>query len=235
MSARLKALFELQNIDLELARAQKAKASLDDGSAKKQKVESARRAFEQADKLLHQTSAELQDKELNLKSVEAKQKMFRDKLYGGMVTNPKELESMEKEIEMLGRQKDKLEENILELMDLVEERKAAARNAKAALEQEESELAALLEKIKQDNASLTARIEALTAERERAVGQVDPALLKKYEAMRGRFGGVYISKVEDSLCSACRMQIMEGVLREIKAGDESRTCENCGRLLFLEE
>ncbi len=235
MSARLKALFELQRIDLELAKAQKAKASLDDGSAKKLQVENARRASEEAEKLLHKTSAELQDKELNLKSVETKQKTFRDKLYGGMVTNPKELESMEKEIEMLGRQKDKLEETILELMDLVEERKVAAKNAKSALEKEEAELASLLQKIKEEDAALTARIKSLTAEREKAVSEVDPALLKKYEAMRSRFGGIYISKVEDSHCSTCHIQIMEGVLREIRAGDESRTCENCGRLLYLEE
>ena len=39
MSAELKALCELQTIDLALAKAQKAKASLDDGSSRKQLIE----------------------------------------------------------------------------------------------------------------------------------------------------------------------------------------------------
>lgn len=235
MSAELRALHELQLIDLELAKAQKAKASLDDGSAEKEQVEAVTREVERTDKLLHEASSEVQDKELTLKSVEAKQKMFRDKLYSGTVTSPKELESMEKEIEMLGRQKDKLEEGILELLDVVEERKSALAVAEAALKQHAGELAAYLEKLQQDGMALDARIKELAAKREQALLAVDAALLKRYEAMRAHLGGVVVSKVEGDRCSACHTNIMPFTMRELRAGKEIQTCENCGRLLYLEE
>jgi len=235
MGAELKALYELQRIDLELTKAQKTKASLDDGSAKRQQVEAARREAEQGNKLFHDASAEMQDKELNLKTVETKRKTFRDKLYGGTVTSPKELESMEKEIEMLGRQKDKLEERIIELLDVVEERTSALASAEAGLKQQEDELASHLEKLRQDGERLAVRIKELSAEREKALPAVEPALLKRYEAMRARAGGVVVSRVEADSCSACHTQVMSGLMRELKADKALQTCENCGRILYVEQ
>jgi predicted nucleic acid-binding Zn-ribbon protein len=126
MDERLNALYELQKIDLELAKLQKMRGALDDGSAKKEEVAASRRSADEAEKLLRDAASEMQDKDLNLKSVEAKRKTFKERLYAGKVTNPKELSSMEKEIEQLGRQKDTLEERILELMDVIEELKKRA-------------------------------------------------------------------------------------------------------------
>ncbi|HUV05537.1 MAG TPA: C4-type zinc ribbon domain-containing protein [Armatimonadota bacterium] len=234
MSADLKALYDLQTVDLELAKAQKARAALDGGTAKKRQVEAVRQQADAANELLHEATAEMQDKDLNLKSVETKQKAFKDKLYGGTVTSPKELESMEKEIEMLGRQKDKLEERILELLDIIEERKSAIASAQATLKQQEDELAAIMEKRRRDEASLLARIKELSAQREKALPAVEPALLKRYEALRPRARGVVVSKVEADSCSTCHVQITSGRLREIRSSAEKETCENCGRMLYLE-
>ena len=235
MSAELRALCDLQTIDLTLAKAQKAKAALDDGSAKKQLIENARQKVAQAEKLDHEAATELQDKELNLKTVEGKQKQFKDKLYGGSVSNPKELDSMEKEIEMLGRQKGKLEERILELYDIVEGHKSTLANAQAAQKQLEDDLAQHMEKIRQEAATLTARIQELTAAREQALPGVNPALVKRYESMRQRSRGVVVSKVEAENCSACHTQIITGLMRELQADKAICTCENCGRLLYLEQ
>lgn len=235
MSAQLKALYELQTIDLQLAKAQKAKASMDDGSAKKKQVDAARIEADKAEKLLHEATSEMRDKELNLKTVETKQKTFRDKLYAGSVTNPKELSSMEKEIEMLGRQKGKLEERLLELMDIIEERKAVAKAALSALKQQEEEYAAYLAKLKQDSASLSSKIRELIPQHEKAAEAVDPILLKRYEALRTRLSGVVVSKVDVADCSACHTKIQPGILREVKSDAQLQTCDNCSRLLYFEE
>lgn len=234
MSAELKALCELQTIDLALAKAQKQKAALDDGSARKQLIENARQKVEQAEKALHETTTELHDKELNLKTIETKQKSFKDRLYGGSVSNPKELDSMEKEIEMLGRQKGKLEERILELYDIVETNKASLTSAQSELKRWEDDLAKQMEKVRQEAATLTARIQELTQAREQAMPAVNPALVKRYESMRQRSGGVVVSKVEDLNCSACHTQIITGLMRELQADKTIYACENCGRLLYLE-
>lgn len=234
MREKLKPLYELQQLDLQLAKAQKAKASLDDGSSKRQQVEAARAEVEKAEKLLHEATTEMHDKDLNLKTVETKQKSFRDKLYGGTVSNPKELESMEKEVEMLGRQKDKLEERILELLDTVEEHQSSLAAAQAALKRQEDECAAYIRKLRDDDAALDARIRELSAAREKALTTVDPALLKRYGSMRAHAGGVVVSKLEDGHCSACHTQMTSGFIRAVQADQELHTCDNCGRMLYWE-
>lgn len=234
MSAELKALCELQIIDLALTKAQKSKGALDDGSSRKQLVEDARQQVAQVDNTLHEATSELHDKELDLKTIETKQKGFKDKLYGGAVSNPKELDSMEKEIEMLGRQKGKLEESILDLYDIVEGHNSSLASAQATVKQLESDLAKHTEKIRREAATLTARIKKLSAEREQALPAVNPVLVKRYESMRQRAGGVVVSKVESENCMACHTQIITGLMRELQADKTICTCENCGRLLYLE-
>lgn len=235
MREKLNALYELQQIDTNLAKAEKTKANLDDGSSKRHQVEAVRQKFQQADKLYHDATAEMQDKELNLKTVETKQKNYRDRMYGGTVSNPKELESMEKEIEMLGRQKEKLEERVLELMDIIEARKAAVAKVRESLDGYEAELAVLTERVRQEAAVLTTRIQELTAAREKLLPAIDPGLLKRYESMRMRLGGMAISKVEAGNCTACHTQIIVGLMADLKAGLVLQTCENCSRILYLEK
>lgn len=234
MRDKLKALYELQQIDIDLGKTQKAKSNLDDGSAKRHQVAAVRAKFDRADKLYHEATAEMQDKELNLKSTEAKQKTFHDKMYSGKVSNPKELESMEKEIEMLGRQKGTLEERILELMDIIETRKAAIATASVVVDGYEAELAALTEKVKGETDILNDRIQQLTADREKALANVAPVLLKRYEAMRARLG-VAVSRIEAASCTACHTQITSGLMNALRNAEDIQTCENCSRIIYLEK
>lgn len=228
-------LYALQQIDLALARTAKAKSALDDGTAKSAQVDILRQRFQQADGLLHDAKVEMKDSELNLKTLEAKQKSYQEKLYGGKVSNPKELDSMEKEIEMLGRQKDKLEERILELMDIIEERTATSAKARALLDKYEAELVAIQEKFKKDSHVLAVKAKQLAAYREPAVELVDPVMLKRYESMRAKYSGVVLSKVTEDSCSACHTVLSSGLIRTLKADAEMQTCENCSRILYLEK
>ncbi|MHB1002077.1 MAG: zinc ribbon domain-containing protein [Armatimonadota bacterium] len=234
MSEQLKALYELQKIDTEIAKAQKTRASMDTGTSRRLEVEAAKKEADDANKLLHDATTELRDSELNLKSIESKQKTYQDKLYAGKVTNAKELSSMEKEIEMFGRQKDKLEERILELMDLVEARKSILSDAQGVLKDREDEYAVHMTKARKQAALLAARVKEQTALREEAVKAVDPVLLNRYESMRSRLGGVAVSKVEEGTCSGCHMQISGNIIRELKTDKDIITCENCSRILYLE-
>lgn len=235
MREKLKALYQLQQIDLELAKAQKMMASLDDGVASRQQLETARQASEGAQKSFHEAASEQRDKELNVKTIESKCKLLKDKMFSGKVTSSKELSNIEKEIEMLGRQKDKLEERIMELYDLVEERKTTAGTAQSALTTCQEALDAYMTKLKKNTGILAARIKDATARREAAVAAVDPLLLKRYEAMKARGAGVVVSKVEDGDCSACHTQLVPGTMHALKDDVAIQTCENCGRMLYLEK
>jgi uncharacterized protein len=235
MSAKLVTLYRLQEVDLEIAKSQKLYAALDDGTAKKKEIEAAVSVEKEAERLTTEAASELQDKELNLKSIEAKAKTFKDKMYAGSVTNPKELSSMEKEVEVLGRQRGKLEERILELYDIVEQRKADLAKVKAQKVKKEEELQVIVDKLKKDQTVLKDKLFEASSKKEAIILEVDPILLKRYESSRARFGGLALSKVVDGDCSACHTEITGFMIRELKADKDILTCENCGRILYLEK
>jgi hypothetical protein len=233
MGAQLKELYELQLLDIELAKAQRARVALSRGVEEQAQLDAARGELDVAEKSLLEATTENRDKELNVKTIESKRKTFQDKLYKGTVTSAKELSSMEKEIEMLGRQKDKLEERLIELMDIIEERKSAVETDSKRVKELEETLSAVLEKTKKENAVLVAKMRKLLPEREKAASVIDPVMLKRYDAARARQGGIAVSKVVDGDCTACHTQIGIGLMRELKT-DGIHTCDNCGRMLYLE-
>lgn len=235
MSQLLDPVYQLQLIDLDLDKNRKARAALDDGSAKKEQVERIRTRSASADQLLHEATTELRDKELNLKTVEEKKKQFQDKMYSGKVGSPKELQSMQEEIGMLDRQRGKLEERILELMDLIEERKAEAATAAETLSQSDEKLAAYLAKLAENSRILSKNIEILTHRRETAASHVDSALLKRYEALQARVGVLAIGKIEGTQCGGCHTGLTPFQIRQAELDKEIVTCENCGRILYSEK
>ncbi|MBP6963407.1 MAG: hypothetical protein KBC96_03270 [Armatimonadetes bacterium] len=234
MSEQLDALYQLQLVDLDLEKYRKALAALDDGSSRKEQVERLRVLSAEAEQLLHEASTEQRDKELNVKAVEDKKKQFQEKMYSGKVANPKELQSMQDEIAMLDRQRGKLEERILELMDLIEERKAVHAEAAERLRQSEDKLAAHTAKLAENTRILQKNIEILTHRRDTALSHVDPGLLKRYQSLQARVGVLAVGKIEGNQCGGCHTGLMPFQLRQLDTDKDILTCENCGRILFKE-
>src|SRR5205085_10062575 len=130
MNQALADLYALQQIDSALARATKKLQALDQGRAEQTARDAAKASYDEISQAAHDTHGSLKDSELELQSVEKKRKDHESKRYGGMVPNPKELTAMQDEIEALGRQRAKLDERILTLMEDVEQRRAQETEAK---------------------------------------------------------------------------------------------------------
>src|SRR4051794_30537016 len=103
MKEKLADLYALQQLDSTLAVLQKQYSALDKGLAEQAALEAVRTAYAEVEAALHGVSADLHDSELEQKTVEAKRKDFETRLYSGKVTAAKELQAMQEEIEMLGR------------------------------------------------------------------------------------------------------------------------------------
>src|SRR2546425_13009946 len=102
MNQALTDLYALQQVDSALVVAARKYQALDPGRTEQAGAESARTAFEHITHTFHATSGSLKDSELELQGVEKKAKDFENKLYSGKVQNPKELQSIQEEIEALG-------------------------------------------------------------------------------------------------------------------------------------
>ena len=238
MNEQLKALNELQQVDLAIAATNRALAALDNGAQTKAQVALAEKKLAQANEELRKTEAELRDKELSLKTIESKKQNFENKLYKGEVTNPKELSSIEKEIEMLGRSRAQLDERILELYEIVERQQAE----KAQIEKID---ATLKQRLSQQTAQYQAKTSELNADlarlaeaRQKAIGQIDNRqLLSRYETIKSHHKDTGLAKVVDGKCGGCHVGLTAFALRKVRTPEdgEHQTCESCGRIMFSED
>jgi uncharacterized protein len=233
MKEQLAALYALQQQDTALDLLKKQFAALDSGRAEKPAYEAAQAAYTEIAGLVTNESTELRDLELEQKSVETKRAEFEKKLYSGKVNNPKELQAMQDEVEMLGRQRARLDDKMLTLMETLKTNQSLEAQAKATLSEAKSALKARYVAYEQEATAIRAHAQELIQQRNAAVKEIPPALLKRYETLRAAKNGIAIAALEDgNACSGCKMGLPSELVRAVHVATEIHTCQNCGRMLF---
>jgi predicted nucleic acid-binding Zn-ribbon protein len=233
MREQVKLLYELQETDSAIARTKKAIQALDGGAALAANLARLNQLVEEQEAAVRKTRTELRDTEMALKTAEDKRNNYRRRLTG-QVTSGREIESIQKELDVLARRIGELEEKALELMDAVEPLEQELQKRRAAAAEVEKRLAE--ERASQDNQRqrLQAALASLEAQRQARAAAVMPDLLKRYEAIQKRLGVVAVALVEEGVCSACRMSIPAFQLRQLREEDSILTC-SCQRILYLPE
>ena len=74
-------------------------------------------------------------------------------------------------------------------------------------------------------------INAAKAVVEQRKAKVDPALLKRYAAVKTHHA-VPMATVENAQCSGCRMSLPTAIVKKVASGSGIVECENCGRILY---
>jgi predicted nucleic acid-binding Zn-ribbon protein len=232
MALQLEALDALQKLDTQIEQLRRERARLDDASALRREMDARRARHTGLEERLHQLRVQLQDAELELKSVEAKKKEFERRLYEGKVTNPKELTAIEKEIEMLGRQRGRLDETILTLMDSIDTATGELAAAAQARDTAEAAWRAADEKYRTEAARLETALRELVPLRQQAAAAIEPATLRRYDDLRARASNLAVVHVVEKACAGCHTTLTAGVLRRLQEGTAYVYCENCSRFLI---
>jgi len=232
MPIQTEQLLRLQDLDLRLDAGLRERAGLDDASELKAQLEAAGAALAEAKTRLHALQADQVNAELEEKSVEEKKAAVTKKLYEGKVTIPKELAAMEQEIEMFGRQRGRLDERILLLMDDIETTAAEVARLQAERDTAQTAWEQQAAAFKLDLARINGDLAKLVPQRKAAQAEVEPKMLQRYEDLRKRHGNLAAVRVADGRCSGCRTSIPTVTLREVNDQERYVYCENCHRLLF---
>lgn len=233
-SAELQRLWKLSKIDSGLVEVRKRAAALDPGrtiQAELTKLEAEEAEVGGRARGLH---AEQRDLELQQKAIEDKLKKIDKELYGGKVVNSREVENLEKEIVALKRQRDHLDERLLELFELVPPAQAAAKKVDDKIADAKARLAARKKQALQEKASLEAEFARLNAARPEAAKGFSPTLIARYDAIRQKAGGIGMAEVVGRTCGGCGTQLPERALQALKE-DKLATCESCHRILYFTE
>jgi uncharacterized protein len=227
-------LFQLQQYDLDLERLlaeQQALANALQASTqlKKLRIEQARTQQELRAGLQVQKEAEW-----TLEELERRLRAQEQRLYSGGITNPKELSTLQQEVQHLRAQQSRQEEMALEVIEAAEFLQNAARRATEALQQAEEEWAKSNAEGILRRDQLETKRQELQTKRAQFADTIDAELLKRYETLRRSKQGRAISKVEQNSCQWCRVILTPSELQHVRVSTELQTCSNCGRILYYD-
>jgi hypothetical protein len=154
-------------------------------------------------------------------------------MYGGSVSNPRELQALQDEVASLQRRVSLLEDEELAVMEQIEPLDADAAREAAEAERLVGEMVRLEADITAAEAEIDVELEANRAARAVSVVGIPEPLMTEYEDLRARSGGVAVAALTAGQCGGCHIRLSSVELDRVKKQPEDAIihCEECGRLL----
>jgi uncharacterized protein len=230
----LRTLYEAQKLDSQISEFQrkilltpKTIAALD--NEVRELTDKVAQEKELAEELDKQRRAAEKELEVEREKV----KKFESKLYE--VKTNKEYQALLKEIETIKTANDKLEEDVLRLMDQVENVKKELRTSTAKLKTRQGEIEGEKTTLQAEFESIDRRILQLKTERDGLLSVLDKGLRKSYELLRDKRGGLAVVNVKEGVCLGCFMNIPPQMFIEVTKNRQVLSCPSCNRIFFFNE
>lgn len=224
-------LHELQILDTQLDQYKSrlkviAKTLADDSELRK--TES---AFLKAEKNKMKAENELKMAEKRVKDQRLKIKSTNAKLYGGKITNPKELKDLQDESEALSRYLSILEDRQLEKMFELDDVSEKFRTAKQNLEFSKQSTRSLQKELTKERENIEQEVIKLEARRQSFITLIPVEDLVLYEKLRKQGHGLAVTKVQNRSCSACGATLSAALHQSARSPNQITLCSTCGRII----
>jgi hypothetical protein len=231
------ALLALQDLDLEVMRAEKR---LDELPEKRAILETRAKTAEvsqlkaKADLLVSKLEAELRAHQDEVAMLTEKLTTEQKKVME--TSDHRQVQAITREMDGLKRRRDKVEMLSLQLMERIEKANGQRDKVDAALAQLAAKDAALVAQFQEKGGEIQSTIATLRARRDAYAAQLAPETLARYEAVRDQKGGIGVGRLEDTTCSACRMELPAERVKDLRtSGSDVGTCPACKRLIVISE
>ena len=175
----------------------------------------------------------LKRNEDELAALEDRTKREHNRLYSGEVTGPRELLTLQEEVDGLRSRCSAMESDALELMEAIEGIESDVVTLGTSLDTADAEVISAQQQLTDAEADVQAEIDQETAARSAEAADVPEAALASYESLRARMGGVAVARLRNGTCEGCHLALSAMELDRIRhaPADELCHCEECGRIL----
>ena len=229
-----KRLYDLQELDWELsadeASLEEVRARLEDES----EINAARARLQKLTAELDKRAPLRRALESSLARLEERLQVAEQRLYGGAVTNPRELSASEEERRLLQEQRGAEEDRMLDVMVEIEELQSSRDATQELLGRLETDREAEYADLLQRQDALVVRIDELRRGRQRITPEIPVAMLSIYESLLKTRGGHAVAKVERGLCQGCRLALPTMENQRAKSSQGIVQCSSCRRILYVE-
>ncbi len=178
---------------------------------------------------------ELRVKKIELDAETRRTTIKRLKLQQFETRKNEEFVALGHEITRYEKDLDDFETKELEAMEEVDSFRSAHKKAEAsrAITRKlvEEDLVSVVER----HARMEADRSEVTAERARLVANVPEAIIPLYNRLMKTKAGLAIAPLRDGKCEGCHMKLIASTIMKVQTAKEIAQCEDCGRILYMEE
>ena len=242
MATMLAGLVELQSVELELAHV-KSKLGIQKNAVtfQQSKIDRARQAL-QALHNMHIDRRKGADRlELELKEKDEHVSKLRTSL--NTAKTNKEYAAILTEINTFKADNAKVEESELKLLQEIDTVGEQVAQAEKAVQVAEQRLGEIESNCTEQIEKLNALIEELSAKRTQAAEGLPREALYIFQRLAEKYEGQAMAAIEEQgkkppftyVCGGCFMGLNTEHVNALKVRDQIRTCDNCGRILYLNE
>ena len=232
MQAQIEILASLQTVDREIREQTSLKQKLLEElrvterqiAAKKSEIDALNGVCSEREKVRVEKDRVFQEE--GKKATDKRMRMNR-------IKNAKELQALQREIELTRQANGELEEELIKIMQEIDA-------IKGQVQTKESEMAAMQEEWQKKQNELQVEINGIDAavseassRRQTIASQVTGDLISRYELIFSRRGGTAVVEVAGGICQGCYMNLPPQLWNEIIRNEKVHLCPSCQRILFV--
>ena len=227
-------LLEVQKVDQKIAHVRRDLDSLPAEKAKRDKALDELRSFHA------ESSGDLQTAEVGSRSNEASIKQADGELKKleerlNTVKNNAEYQATLLQMESIRKERGRLEEEGLALIDKIETLGVTVEESKTALAAEEVVFKEFTAKAEELSRERQKQVAVIAKGRAELLTEIPPDLLEKYSRLFEARAALAVSPVEDHTCTGCYSSIPPNLQVKLQAGSAVVQCSSCQRILYLPE
>lgn len=155
------------------------------------------------------------------------------KLYDGSIKNPKELSSLQHEIELLRRARSKQEDELLDIMSRLEVAERERQHDRELVGQLEKRWEHQQQSLRLETTRLADAIARVDQKRSLHKPSIPPRPLALYEDLRRRKGGLAVARLQGGTCTGCRIQVPDAIRKRVFSPVQLAQCPQCERILYV--
>ena len=230
----IRQLYELQLVDSDIDVHEKSLGEVRHQLSDDSELVATKRRISELNERLEDEASARRPIELRIRDIEDRLKTVDARLYGGSITNQRELEAQQEQQHYFREQHTAEEDQLLEMM-------VASEETQNELEAAASLATELETRRKQAQPELTASEEALSmelreleAERKEVAALISPSDLALYDSLRQSRGGQAVARVQRGMCQGCRLSLPSTDVQRAKTSTGRVRCNSCQRILFVQ-
>lgn len=173
------------------------------------------------------------EKEGDLEAKEVTIKKHQGQLY--QVKTNKEYSALEQEISRIKADNSLIEEDIIKILDQVDQQNRDIAREREVVKSEEAKLNEEKKKKSEELKRLEEDLARLKVQRLALSEKIDKIILSKYERIVRNKDGLAVVPIISESCQGCFRVLPPQVIHEAKMRKDIILCDNCSRILYIED